>query len=388
MAMTAPLPALLRLCRERKQKGGRLALTNHNYRVLVIDSLEGLAQIAGPWSDLLSKSRANTIFLTWEWIYTWAETFLGPERRLFVLAVYKDKELVGIAPWCIRNKSKWGMSLKCLEFLGTPEMGSDYLDVFAKEGKEKDVARHVSSFLFHEAAACWDSITLHDIPADSRFLLHYLYQVDEDGKHVELKPASFCPAATLPLTRSEFFANLSSNRRQQYVRHARLLAKKGKVTHQIFRRLAAAQSLKSFNTLYQERWKSSEKELSFIQKLVSRCSEKDWIQIDLLEVDGREIAALLHLRYQQTLSMLLMGVDHSFDKRISIGNILVGLSIEQAIDDGFTTYDFLKGVEDYKFHWANSGRRSLRLHCYAKKAAPLVWMTGQFMESLAKVLTR
>jgi hypothetical protein len=86
--------------------------------------------------------------------------------------------------------------------------------------------------------------------------------------------------------------------------------------------------------------------------------------------------------------MLLMAVDHGFDRGISIGNIVVGMAIEQAIAEGVATYDFLKGIEDYKFHWANSGRRSLRLNCYGKKPAPLVWMTGYFLESFVKVLSR
>src|SRR5262245_50978146 len=102
------------------------------FRITVIDSLTGLAELAKPWNELLCESRSNSIFLTWEWIQAWTECFLKPDQHLFVLLLHKEGELIGLAPWCVRRLRHAGCWLRQIEFLGTPEAGSDYLDVIAR----------------------------------------------------------------------------------------------------------------------------------------------------------------------------------------------------------------------------------------------------------------
>jgi len=360
---------------------------SQNYRVLLIDSKEGLAQIAGPWNDLLIQSRSNTIFLTWEWLYSWSECFLSSDRRLFVILVNKDSELIGVAPWCIHHFRYFGFSMKEIEFLGIPETGSDYLDVFAKQGKEKEVAHQIYHFLQRSTSA-WNSLALKYISSDSLFLLHFINEMDEDGKYTQLRHGPYCPSVSLPQTTDAFMAQLSSNRRQQYSRHLRILRRSGEVTHRVHFSREVGAALKTFRQLYEQRWGDSDKLIRFFEILIARSEGKNWIQFDFLNVGGRDIVGLVHLRYSKTLSMYLMGVDHSFDKNISIGNIMVGLSIEKAIVEGFSRYDFLRGDEDYKFHWSNDGKRELHLYHYGRKTAPLMWMTKQFVKSIGKVMIR
>jgi CelD/BcsL family acetyltransferase involved in cellulose biosynthesis len=83
-----------------------------------------------------------------------------------------------------------------------------------------------------------------------------------------------------------------------------------------------------------------------------------------------------------------MAVDHTFDRSISIGNILVGLSIQRAVAEGFSVYDFLRGGEEYKFHWSNGGRRTLQLAYYGRKIASLLRLSEKLLKSIAKVLVR
>ena len=72
-------------------------------KVKLIDSFEKWGGILNYWNELLMQSRSDTIFLTWEWLYTWAECFLGSDRKLFILAVYHKEKLIGLAPWCIHR---------------------------------------------------------------------------------------------------------------------------------------------------------------------------------------------------------------------------------------------------------------------------------------------
>ena len=93
------------------------------------------------WNSLLTESGSNEISLTWEWLYTWSQYFLGTKRTLFILAIYERQELVALAPWCIRQGRYCGLPLRTIELLGTPETGSDYLDVLCKTRKERAIAQ-------------------------------------------------------------------------------------------------------------------------------------------------------------------------------------------------------------------------------------------------------
>jgi len=112
------------------------------------------------------------------------------------------------------------------------------------------------------------------------------------------------------------------------------------------------------------------------------------VQIDAAESDGRWVAGLLHMRYRDTLYMYLMAIDKGFLPKISIGNVLVGESIEAAIEDGLLTYDFLKGAEDYKFHWANNNARTLRLSLSNRRPLPLLGMWTELLKSAVKSVIR
>ena len=123
---------------------------------------------------------------------------------------------------------------------------------------------------------------------------------------------------------------------------------------------------------------------SHLARFVERCGDKRWIEADFLNVEGRDVAALLHLRHQGKVFLYSMVVDKEFNSKISIGNVLVGLCLERAISQAAAVYDFLKGTEDYKFYWAEAGSRSLALSLYRKH----VGSVGALLCSMAKDLGR
>jgi CelD/BcsL family acetyltransferase involved in cellulose biosynthesis len=356
--------------------------------VKTVKSLAEFQALALSWNGLLRQASSDKVFLSWEWLYAWAECFLKGDRALYILAVYSEQALIGIAPWCIRKVRYAGFPIRRLEFLGAPETGSDYLDVFAEKGREKEVARSIYRFLFNEASSQWDCFGLLDVPSDSLFLLHFMEQMQEDGKYVKAEAGAFCPFLTLPKTREDFLTRLSPNRRQQYSRHLRLLEREGEVRHDSFRREEVGPALKEFKEIYQQRWENADELLLFVEKVLLHSHGEDKFQLDLLSVNGKTVAGLLHLRCGERLLMYLMAVDRSFNKGISIGNILVGLSIEKAITEGFSEYNFLKGYEEYKFHWADQGDRSLNLFFYQRRVPLMIWLAVRFLKSMAKIWVR
>jgi CelD/BcsL family acetyltransferase involved in cellulose biosynthesis len=361
------------------------------YTVGVVDSLTRWAELEKDWNDLLTQSRANVVFLTWEWLYTWAECFWRSDRELFILAIFRGRELVGIAPWCIKRRSSGLVTVRQIEFLGASDVASDYLDVFAKRGKEKEVAGRIYDFLFHEARSRWDILVLLDVPANSLLLLHLLDKIADDGKHVEIQAGVFCPTVQLPATQTGFMASLSPHRRAQFQRHRRLLQLAGKVEHSTTttRDGLDIDALDALYSLYHMK-SGAEKAgfYHFLQRFLTRASGTDWVQVDLLAVDGKPVAGLFHLRYGVTLFQYLLAADKTVYPKTSVGTVLIGLCLLKAIAANVGEYDSLRGSEDYKFHWATGGRRSLTVRLYQRRLPVLLLVGLRSLKALLKVLLR
>lgn len=359
-------------------------------RVEVIDTPDRWAALSREWNELLGESRSDTVCLTWEWLYAWMESFQGRDRRLFILAVSDGDELIGIAPWCIRRLGIPPFTVKQIEFLGVPEAGSDGLDVFARAGRERDVALALFGFLFREASDRWDCMLLEDIPASSGVLFHLLAEFAETGKHVELQPGNVSPFLVLPRTEQDFRASLSAHRRNHFLRDWRLLGRTGEVEHETLAPGSDRAGLGRFIASYTATRPADRdpRLVSFLQGFAALSSADGRLQFDFLKRNGSDIAALLHIQYKGTLSAYLIAVDRSASKRVSVGNVLFGLCLERAIQDDIRVYDFLKGQAGYKFHWARDGRLALNLCCYRRRPAVVVLAGLRFVRQLGKVVLR
>ena len=124
------------------------------------------AKLKKDWVALLKKSKSDTAFLTWEWMYIWWECFKG-NKQLFILAVYdENEELVGIAPLCMDKKEIADIPvLDYIIFLGTMPVSSDHLDFIIHQGRERDTLEIIVNYLFQENT--WDLCLLSNISSTS-----------------------------------------------------------------------------------------------------------------------------------------------------------------------------------------------------------------------------
>jgi CelD/BcsL family acetyltransferase involved in cellulose biosynthesis len=361
----------------------------NDYRAIFINSTDRWIETREAWNGLLSQSSANTIFLTWEWLFSWGENYLDAGRSLFIIMVYKNDELVGIAPWYIQHLRRGALTVKQVRFLGAPDAGSDYLDVIIKRGQEQKVANFLHEFLLAGARDRWDSCVLEDLPSNSLFLLYFLNAIEDAGKYAEIRQCSFCPTVALPKKGEDLLSLYSANRRQQYRRHLKLLRNEGELQHKIFTGERVGEAFETFCDLYETKNDHHDKSVrSFLSKYVTQCANEQTLRIDLFSSNEKVIGGLLHLKHQDNLAMYLMAVDKEFHPNISLGNILVGLCLSSAIEDGVTIYDFLKGTEPYKFHWADQARTSVTLSYYKKNVTSILQVAEKFLRYTAKVVLR
>jgi hypothetical protein len=359
------------------------------FLIKVLTSFESFKNLEEEWNKIVNESGSNVIFLTWEWLYTWAEHFVKDGRELFVIAVYQNEKLIGIAPWYINSLRYGPFKLKRIEFLGTPETGSDYLDVIVKLGKEKSVASKIFEYLMGEFSSKWDWFYFRDSPSNSVFFLNFMKEFQRAGKYIEARKGSYCPILELCETREKFFASLSANRRQQLRRHYKVLSNGAQVHHRKYADMEAIKALDRFSRLYEKRWERQENDLfQFLEKFTHRTRGKNYVQIDILQVDDNDVAGIFHLFYNRTAYYYLMAVDKNYNPQISIGNILLSFCIQDAVENKYSQYDFLKGDEFHKFHWANHGLSLYNVEHFRSKIGPAVVFAVQSVRRMGKILLR
>ena len=342
------------------------------------------------WDSLLQECPTSTFFQTWQWLMSWAECSLNAKSSLFILACYDQNRLLGVAPWYIQTRKSGPFRLRELRFLGYPDPGSDYLAVLAAKRKERQVAHAVYDYLFHgPGQKAWDQLCLTDIRADDLFLLHFMARVDEDGKYAELAFSGYCPYLVLPQTQGAFYAQLSPGWRKKVKQDIRVLEREQDLRLTVSSGREAGRQLGAFFELFENKspWPSARLQ-AILERVITKYKDDSPVQIDMLYVKDLAVAGFLHFKYNGTLAMYLMVVDKNYNVRISLGSYLVGQSIQQAIANGYSVYDFLKGADDYKFHWANQGHRTVQIRMWRKKPASLYSACTRLSRCAGKLLLR
>ncbi|HSL21166.1 MAG TPA: GNAT family N-acetyltransferase [Vicinamibacterales bacterium] len=359
--------------------------------VTVVRSLCELAALAEPWRALHAASAGDSAFLSWEWLYSWAERFVRGERELFLIAMFDGTKLVAIAPWYIDRVSHGPVRAREITFLGLPEAGSDYLDVVTRRGRERQIARVLTTLLFGPLSSSWDVLNLRDVPAESAFLARFIAHIRRSGKHYQIEEGSFCPGVRLPETFDAYLQQLSSHGRQAYRRKMRTLLANEGVQHVVLHHDRDMRcGLKTFRELYETRWgKTATTEDLFALVEAYHARATAWrIELSLLRVQERTVAGLLHFTHGRTMCQYLMAVDRSFNESLSIGHLVCGMNIACAIKRGFREYDFLKTEEDYKFRFMTAGRRSLNLRVHNRTLRSLGSWATRSVSGLAKIVLR
>ena len=109
-------------------------------RVERIRDEAGFRALQHCWNQLLQESTANTMFLSWEWLYTWFK-HLREDRELLILRLTHGEETIALIPLAIRpNTLSSFLGVRVVEFLGTGKAGAE---VFPKPR------------LAQELSCCW-----------------------------------------------------------------------------------------------------------------------------------------------------------------------------------------------------------------------------------------
>lgn len=324
-------------------------------------------QLESEWNELLNDSTSRTIFMTWEWIWTWWRVY-GRDGDLYVMTVRDgDGLLLGIAPFKLAKRRLAGLiRTSVLEFIGSgDDVFPAYLDLIIKKGREKEIVPVIIEHMLADPAI--KGIDLSPYSANSPNLVMLMDVLGSGSGHLSASVRSVCPVATLPASWSEFLSSKSKNFRKKMGEYERRCKRDLDVE---FRRSMDANNLTDdmsmMADLHHMRWDGrsmsfrSEKYLKFHTELARKLRQRDWLRLHFMEDGPKPIASLYCFKYKNKFYYYQSGRDPSYS-RYRVGLVLMNEVIREAIEEGAESFDFLSGGESYKYRWADAELKNLRV---------------------------
>ena len=299
------------------------------------------------WKELLARDPDRHIFATPEWNRVWWEEF-GHDKDLFLLTMRRGAELTGIVPLYRKHEG----DRKILRFLGGIDL-TDYLGPICSIEDRDDVADALVNWLGTNEVA-WDEFDAHNMPVPVGFADALLERADSYGYRFELEQEDTAAILLLPSSWEEYLERLDPKERRELKRKQRRLVREA--TDATFRR-ATEESLERDLKYFVEMHRGAEGHkghfmkpaiATFFERVARALMPLGWLRLDFLEVGGHPIASTFSFELNKTFYLYNSAYEPDM-KRLSPGVILVSRLIEEAIDQGLTTFDFLRGEERYKY---------------------------------------
>ena len=177
---------------------------------------EGFGSLRAEWNGLLRRGPFDTIFLTWEWQFTWWQQLGVGRGPLFLLAARQDERLVGIIPLYLTGMP----GNYTLQVVGCVEV-SDYLDLLVESGQEDAVYGAFLDWLAGAGAPPWDCLALCNQPAASGTYSRLPPLARQHGWSVEVAHEDVCPVFDLPDSWDAYLETLDKKQRHEIRRKLR-----------------------------------------------------------------------------------------------------------------------------------------------------------------------
>lgn len=339
-------------------------LGENNLTVACVSSFDELNDYRQHWDKLAG----GCLFRSWVWQSTWWKHY-GESMNLHVLLVFKGAssdanhadakssagQLIGILPAYIDTSFSKG---KVVRLLGDGEVCSDHLDVLAEQNDIQHVVSAIARYLLDHPGS-WDATDFNATGEDQKGLNLLASEFEKLGCQVIKTQNVSCWSVSLPSDWESFLAMLSKSHRKKLRRLERsFMNSPQSAWHQVQTQQQFEQAWPILIDLHQRRRNrlnepgcfASKPWASFHKELAQQLLGLGQLRISWLELDGSPVAA----EYQFASSDTTYGYQSGLDPdRLSEqpGRLSLMLTIQQAIKEGHTAFDLLRGDETYKLKW-------------------------------------
>ena len=201
----------------------------------------------------------------------------------------------------------------------------------------------------------WDALSLFSLSEESPTLALLPEAARSRGCAVEIVQQEVCPGRDLPENWEEYVAGLTKKHRHELRRKLRRLnTAEGARWYSLTDPLEVEDAMGDFlELLAMSRHDKAEfltpQREKFFRALASTLSREGLLSLFFMEIEGSRVASAMTFDYGGSRLLYNSGYNPAFGY-YSVGLLLKALSVKNAIEDGKSYYDFLRGNERYKYH--------------------------------------
>ena len=301
---------------------------------------ENFSEFSNEWSLLLNSYKDKTVFHTYTWHKVWWDTFSN-NSDLKLLSIRNSDELIGIAPFMIKDKS--------LSFMGDTNL-FDYHDV---------ILLHQSNIIYDNLWKYiqlleWDKCVFKSLPNYSGFL-NFFRQIDNKDFEIVICEEDSVPVLNLNNTWEEYLQNLNKKHRHELKRKFRRLNDTNKNIRQYFSKNASTIDYELTEFFRLLKLSSPEKSdflteeiESFFTKIFKALFKENILRLYFMEIDDTKVAACICFDYNNVYSLYNSGYDTNYSY-LSVGLLNKALCIKESLELNYDKFNFLRGSERYKY---------------------------------------
>jgi CelD/BcsL family acetyltransferase involved in cellulose biosynthesis len=304
------------------------------------------ADLAPTWSALAASRQPSSLFLTPEWI---AITREHEETEPITLAI-GDRGIAALAREADGTITFAGGEL------------TDEQDVVAGPGDEAGVAASAARWVASQRPP---RVRLEYVPEDRPTLDAFTAALGSAGYRVTRARQIVSPVLDLPDAYEPYVQSLGKKERHELRRKVRRLETAGRAS---FRFAAEAERATVLDRFFELHRLSRGEKADFMTADVERyfrdiadaLGPLDRLRLGVLNFDGADAAVLYGFAVGRVIALYNAAYDPGLAS-LSVGIVSHAWAIREAIANGYTTYDLLRGGEPYKYDLGARDRWLARL---------------------------
>lgn len=335
----------------------------------VIDEMSGFNVLRRDWDAVYEADPEAQFFLSWQWLSDWLAVY---RTVWFVLAAKRNKtdaEYGAFFPMRLRVDFDKNVGFRN-ELIPAGALFSDYTGILARPEFEAEAVPAFAEYV--KRRLNWALLNLDNLMISEQRRRLFLSAFDKrrfTRTDIEYRyrgdPAnhSICPFIELPASWDKYLGVLSANNRQKVRRLLRKLEASKDCRITVSDAENFDRDLKSLLHFWKIKWapRKGEQTDAIVQNnylMLTRSAENGTLFLPVFWHGDRPVAALATLinSCKKSLLFFITGRDETYSE-MPAGYLLHAYSIRHAIAQGFTTYDFLRGNEPYKYLFTPQERR-------------------------------
>jgi len=333
-----------------------------------ITTIDEFRALHSEWNALNEQSGKGTIFSSWEWLFTWWETYQNDSlRELYILTYRENGELQGIAPFQILNHPRKQFPCsKQLILLGTGETDgglvlTEYLDLIIAPGKEAQVINAFSNALTQEQRHWQGTLFKQLLPGS---YLSSLFAGQRLSIEAKVQANGFRTLIDLPETYKDYLMSLRKKKRNNITRMlTRLKSEQEFTIESITTGLDIDTAITELAGLNLERRGQLDQPSAFHQPnfeafhraVIKRLLPLKKVELRILRIQGKAVAGLYSLIDGDTMHAYQSGFEAELGHRYALLTMMITSEISNSIDNpNLKRFNFMYSADEnsYKLRYS------------------------------------